>query len=161
MTALVKPDLDGGLEGALRTLQHEQHLLSPKYQDQQWRANRYGAHSDILDFERAFVRRMKKLGVPMFAHNMVRSLGDQQKLYAEGVTRTKSDSPHMFGCAVDIVHGVRAWDLTRAEWSILGHIGKEVAKGLGLKLTWGGDWQFYDPAHWELTDWRKIAGRGV
>lgn len=152
------PEIDTGIDQALLRLRDQQFLLSTKYQEQQWRANRKGVHSDILDFERLFVRKLKRLGVPMFAHNMMRTSGEQQELYVRGVSNAKGfDSPHPNGCAVDIVHSTRAWNLTKAEWSILGHIGKELASQNGFKLVWGGDWSFYDPAHWELASWRSLA----
>lgn len=94
----------------------------------------------------------------MYAHNMVRTSAQQQELYVRGVSKAKGfDSPHPNGCAVDIVHSTRAWDLTKSEWSMLGHIGKELAAQNGFKLVWGGDWSFYDPAHWELANWRSHA----
>lgn len=156
------PDLDGPMQTARATLMDEQFLKSPRYQEQQWRANRNGAHSDILDFERLFIRHMRKLGIPMFAHNMVRTKDEQAALYVRGVTQAKAgSSPHNHGCAVDIVHGVRAWELTRNEWALIGHLGKELANKRGFKLTWGGDWSFWDPAHWELADWKKVSGYRV
>lgn len=130
------------------------------WHDQQMRALRDGAHPDILEFERRFVARMaKKHGVPLFAHNMVRDMAEQNRLFVQGVTKAKGGkSPHNWGCAVDIVHSVKAWNLERDSWTMLGHIGKELATQMGVKLVWGGDWSFYDPAHWELAEWRKLAG---
>lgn len=152
------PNIDSGIETALSGMRDAQFLKSTKYQAQQWRAERNGAHSDILDFERLFIRKLAKLGVPMFAHNMVRTTTQQQELFVRGVSNAKGfDSPHPNGCAVDIVHSTRAWNLTKPEWSILGHIGKELASQNGFKLVWGGDWSFYDPAHWELANWRSQA----
>jgi len=63
---------------------------------------------------------------------------------------------------VDIVHGVFAWELTPQEWQLLGKIGKQVAWRLNQALPkerqffvdWGGDWKFYDPAHWEIRGWQ-------
>ena len=27
---------------------------------------------------------------------------------------------------------------------------------IGVKVVWGGDWtRPYDPAHWELADWKQ------
>ena len=40
---------------------------------------------------------------------------------------------------------------------MIGGVGKEVARKMGLRVTWGGDFKsLYDPAHWELTDWRTV-----
>ena len=78
--------------------------------------------------------------------------------FAAGTTKARAwESPHNYGLAVDIIHGTKAWDLTRKQWEIVGHMGKEVAAQLGVKVVWGGDWKFYDPAHWELANWRDIG----
>jgi hypothetical protein len=137
-------------------------LASQKWQQQQWRADRLGAHPDLLEFERVFIKRMAKLGVPMFASEIVRTPERQDDLYALGTTKAKAgESAHQFGCAVDIVHSVRGWDLSGKEWQLIGHVGREVATQRGFKLQWGGDdpgvddafdW---DPAHWEILKWRK------
>lgn len=149
-----------GLAKGLLVMQDRAFLLRPNYADQQKRAVRDGAHPKLLEFERRFIRRMaKKHGVPLFAHCVIRSAADQAEAYVKGNSRAMPGrSPHNFGCAVDIVHSVKAWNLHRDSWTMLGHIGKEVATQMGLKLVWGGDWSFYDPAHWELADWRSLAG---
>ncbi|QCS37219.1 hypothetical protein [Tortoise microvirus 70] len=58
--------------------------------------------------------------------------------------------------AVDIVHFGRYWDLSPKEWAVVGLIGKEVARRRNIKIVWGGDWRFWDPAHWELKDWKAL-----
>ena len=60
---------------------------------------------------------------------------------------------------MDIVHASRAWNLTKKEWDVLGSIGKEIARKRNLKMEWGGDWKFYDPAHWQIKDWRDQLDR--
>lgn len=151
----------GTMQAALRQMVHRDFLASQKYQEQQWRAHREGAHPDIVEFERVFIKRMAKLGVPMFAHNMVRSFAEQEKLLADGVSKAGGGkSAHNFGLAVDIVHSIRAWNLTKPEWALVGHVGQELAKSKGIELSWGGNWpSFYDPAHWELTGWKRFAGQ--
>jgi hypothetical protein len=58
--------------------------------------------------------------------------------------------------AVDMVSTNYAWELTKAEWFAIGVIGKRVAERLDIDVVWGGDWtRPYDPAHWELADWRE------
>jgi len=97
-------------------------------------------------------------GVPMYAHSVVRTASEQNALYVRGVTKAKAgESPHNCGCAVDLIHGRKAWDLGEKSWEVIGHIGKEIALQAGLKIEWGGDWKFYDPAHWELAEWRDLA----
>lgn len=148
---------------ALREMANKPFLATQKWQEQQWRANRVGAHPDILEFEKVFIKRMGKLGVPMFTHCMVRSFVQQQKEFDEGDSKARpGQSAHNFGMAVDIVHSVRAWQLSDLEWKLVGHVGHELVRQKGLALvnmTWGGpdgvtDRFRWDPAHWEIADWR-------
>lgn len=152
---------EGGAYGAeMRAMVDKAFCNSERYSDQQGRANRVGAEPDILEFERKLIKRARKLGIPLFAHSVVRTATEQEGLYVMGRTKARAgESPHNYGAAVDLVHGTKAWNLTRKQWAILGHLGKEIATQSGLKVTWGGDWAFYDPAHWELTDWRAIRAR--
>lgn len=142
---------------ALRGIIDRGFLGSRKWQEQQWRANREGIHPDIREFETLLVRRMAKIGVPMFAAEVVRTPERQNELYALGNSKAKAgQSPHQFGLAADIVHSVKGWNLDRKAWALIGHVGKELAQQRGLKITWGGDWEFYDPAHWEVTFWKQV-----
>lgn len=119
-----------------------------------------GAHQDIVAFYNRFNRELRKRGYPFYAFEFVRSHERQRKLYEKGVTKARpGKSPHNHGMAVDIVHYGRYWDLTKKEWDFIGAIGKEVARKMNLRITWGGDWSFWDPAHWELTDWRLMKNR--
>lgn len=150
---------------ALRAIRNEPFLNSDKWQAQQWRANREGAHPKILEFEDAFIKRMKALGVPMYAHCVVRTFEDQQAAFVRGVSKdSPSDGmwPHRFA-AVDIIHSVQQWGMPEKSWDLIGHIGFEVAKARGIAMVWGGDWDgdgrkegFWDPAHWELAFWRSM-----
>lgn len=133
-------------------------LGSRRWQEQQWRADRLGANPLLLEFEKRMVGRAAKLGIPLFASEVIRSRVRQDHLYALGNSKAKAgQSPHQYGLAVDIVHSVRGWALSRMEWELLGHIGSEAAKGLGVvsKIEWGGEWSFYDPAHWQIGKWRE------
>lgn len=115
-----------------------------------------GVDPDFRRFAVAFLRDLDRRGYPFFAHSYVRGRAEQDELFRKGVSRAKfGQSAHNFGCAGDFVHFTRAWDLTRKEWAVLGLIGKDVARRCNLKIVWGGDWSFYDPAHWELADWKK------
>lgn len=150
-------DEDGLYSLELRGMTDRAFLASERYSDQQGRADRTGAHPDIIEFERKLIKRAAKLGVPLFAHAVTRGATEQNRLYVQGHTKARAgESPHNFGAAVDIIHGTKGWNLTRKQWEIVGHLGKELAASLGLRVKWGGDWKFYDPAHWELTDWREI-----
>ncbi|QCS37273.1 hypothetical protein [Tortoise microvirus 78] len=142
---------------ALRAIMDGGFLASRKYREQQLRADREGAHPVILDFERAFVRRLAKLGVPMFASEVLRAPERQNELHKAGNSKAKAgQSPHQYGMAVDLVHGVKGWGLDPRSWKMIGHVGKELARQNGWRLTWGGDWKFYDPAHWELANWKEL-----
>lgn len=130
---------------------------SEKYSEQQGRAERIGAHPEILEFERKLVKRLRTRDIPVFAHSVCRNGDDQDRLYVKGVSKARAgQSPHNYGAAVDLIHGTKGWNLTRKQWDIIGHIGNQLAASLGFKIKWGGEWDFYDPAHWELAYWREI-----
>lgn len=143
---------------ALKSVQNEPFLHTIKFKEQQLRAIREGAHPDILDFEEALIKRMAKHMVPMWPHSIVRGERQQQQAFDGGFSKAQfGKSPHNFGCAVDIVHGVLAWGLDKKAWEIVGHIGKEVAQSKGIHIVWGGDFKsLWDPAHWELRDWKDL-----
>lgn len=141
---------------ALRFMTNKPFLATTRFRGQQWRADRKDAHPDILEFERRFIRRLTKLGVPMFAHCVNRSNAEQRRLRLQGNSKAgPGESPHNYGCAVDLVHGTKAWELPKPCWDLIGHLGKEIALQAGISVQWGGEWKFYDPAHWELTRWRE------
>lgn len=104
------------------------------------------------------IKRMAHHMVPIFAHSIVRGQKEQEAAFAGGFSNARfGKSPHNYGCAVDLIHGVKAWQLDKKSWEIIGHIGKELAKSKGIKIVWGGDFKsLYDPAHWELENWREI-----
>jgi len=152
-------------QAALNAMRNPGFLGSPRYQEQQKRALREGAHPDILEFERKLVKRLWSLGVPVFANCVVRTRDEQASLYIRGFSKDHPNDglwPHQ-AFAVDIIHGTLGWmenpNIPNA-WAIIGHLGKEVAASMGIEITWGGDWKFYDPAHFELTDWKRIAREG-
>lgn len=130
--------------------------FTEKFLEQQTRADRVGAHPEIVEFERLLIRRMRKLGVPMFAHCVMRGEHEQTRVYVAGNSMAKwGESPHNFGCAVDVIHSLKAWSIPRKSWEVIGHVGKEAAKAKGLSIVWGGDFKrLWDPAHWELANWR-------
>lgn len=151
---------------ALDAIRNADFVGSPKYQEQQFRANREGAHPKIIEFADALVARFAKLGVPLFPHCIVRTPADQDAAYALGHSRIKGSGeyPHRFA-AVDIIHGTLGWKMSEKSWDLIGHVGFEVAKKVGATLVWGGDWdgdgdihdqKLYDPAHWELAFWRSM-----
>lgn len=150
------PDVPANYRDALRGIADTEFLKTRKYREQQWRAIRTQADPQILLFERLLVRRMLKIGVPMFASEVMRGAERQAQLFKEGRSKLTS-GPHMAGMAVDIIHSVRAWDMSKLQWDLIGHVGKDVARSEGLQIKWGGDWKtFYDPAHWEREDWHNV-----
>lgn len=154
------PPAPSSLQAVIEGLRAPQFLQGEKYQEQQWRADRKGVHPDIIEFEKRLIVRLAKLGIPAFAHNMMRDAAYQNALYVKGVSRAKAgQSPHGYGMAADIIHSTKAWDMTKDEWAIFGHVGAECATQAGIPIVWGGTWKrFNDPAHWELEGWRKRAG---
>ena len=151
---------------AVRHMMNPGFLASMKHQEQHWRANREGAHPRILEFEQALVAKFHKLGIPLFAHCVVRTPEQQDSAFVLGNSNIKGSEPypHRFA-AVDIIHGTKGWDLPEQCWDLIGHYGYEVAKSLSIPIVWGGDWdgdgdkhdqKLYDPAHWELAFWRSM-----
>jgi len=135
---------------------HPDFLKSVAFSQMQYRANELEAHPRILEFKAGLIKRMASIGVPMYAHCVWRTPDEQLALFERKRTKAMpGESPHNWGCAVDIVHCRFHWDLTERQWTVIGHIGKEYARAARLNVTWGGDWKFYDPAHWELTDWKQ------
>lgn len=144
----------------LRGMTDRAFCFSEKFTEQQGRADKFGAQPEILEFERKLVKRAFKLGIPLFAHCVIRGSQDQNRLFREGRSKARAgESPHNYGAAVDLIHGTKGWDLTRKQWAIIGHLGKEAAASAGIAVNWGGDWKFYDPAHWELASWREIRAQ--
>ncbi len=145
-----------GAHDALRYLRYKDFLLTQRWSDQQMRADRRDAHPDIIEFEKAFIARFKRLGIPMFAHCVWRTPEEQTQLYVTGRSRAlPEDAPHCGGVAIDLIHSIKGWDIPNEAWSLVGEIGNEVAAMRNLKVEWGGKWEFYDPAHWQLMDWRS------
>lgn len=107
-------------------------------------------------FAARMVEEMRKIGVPIFVHSAYRTKQEQDALVERGRSKAKwPRAPHSQGAAVDLVHSRYAWELTKGEWAMIGKLGKEVAQRIGVPIVWGGDFRtFYDPAHWELEDWR-------
>lgn len=156
-----EPDVGGGTYAqAVKAIRNRDFCQSRRFVDQQMRADRVGAHPEILGFERLLVKRLRGMGIPMFAHCVWRGEAEQTRLYVQGRSKAAyGDSAHNYGCAVDLVHGTLAWNMTERSWAVIAHVGKELAASKGWKLEWGGSWKFYDPAHWQLADWRERAAQ--
>lgn len=138
-----------------RLIDHKR-ISTSSFKARDMRVSREGLRPEIVDFERAFRKELHSRGLPFIVHNGLRTFAEQAALLKRGVTRAgPGESPHNFGAAVDVIHDLRLWDLTKEEWAFIGLIGKEVARRRNIKIVWGGDFRsIYDPAHWELKDWR-------
>lgn len=111
----------------------------------------------MIVFMRRLKAEMERYAIPMAFMEGWRTPGRQAELKAQGVSQAgPGSSPHQYGLAFDYVHAVRGWKLSPAEWSQIGAIGKEVARKLDMPIEWGGDWRFYDPAHWQVQGWRSL-----
>lgn len=104
------------------------------------------------------------MGIPLFAFCVKRSYEDQKQMVLNGASRDLPNDgmwPHM-GYAVDIIHSTLGYGLPDKGWLLLGHLGKEVAQQLGIKIVWGGDWKsLVDRPHWELADWKKRVQESI
>lgn len=112
----------------------------------------------LMRFTALLIEAFRRQGIPLYPHSAFRTSEEQRELVRKGVSKTPPPiAAHCQGCAVDIVHGRYHWELSRNEWAAIGKIGKMVAQSMGLDVTWGGDWSFYDPAHWEIKGWRDLV----
>lgn len=131
----------------------------------QWnRADWNYADPRLMVWAAMFQADAKKRGIPLYVHSCLRDKLTQNDLKAKG--RSKASYPqsaHNIGEAVDIVHGTLHWDMSPQEWKTLYALGSLTLDRLNatlkkenkLSLAWGGNWSFYDPAHWEVSDFRN------
>lgn len=139
----------------LKTMVNKAELNTPRYLRRSGAYDWTHTHPDIKRFAQRFQKECASRGIPIWIFETYRSPARQKQLKAQG--RSKADafqSPHQYGCAVDLISSHKLWDLNKKQWDLIGVIGKEIARKLNLKLDWGGDWSFYDPAHWQLSNWR-------
>lgn len=141
----------------------EAHLVQGKRADWQ--------HCDrrLMRWSAVFVELARMRGIPLYVHCAFRTEAEQAKVNASGNSKAGYPrSPHNIGEAVDIVHGVYHWNLTRQEWAFLAVLGwraldlvnRDLKKVDQLQLTWGGSFKsIWDPAHWEVTDYRARIKR--
>lgn len=135
--------------------QYKDYFTGPHYVAQQERADWQQTDRGIQEFAARFVLEMRKRMIPVYVHCAFRTPEEQAKVAAKGNSKLSTViAPHVQGKAVDIVHSGFHWELSPDEWRFFGLVGKEVARKMGLNVTWGGDWKFYDPAHWEVTGWK-------
>lgn len=136
------------------------HFNSRSHLSQMDRADYQQTDLRLLRWSALFQEIARKRGVPLYVHSAFRTEAQQAALVAAGHSKAHyPNSAHNTGQAVDIVHGVFHWDLTKQEWAYLSVLGNLALERLNatlpakqkLKLEWGGSWSFYDPAHWQIA----------
>jgi len=145
-------------------------LASSAYAAQQQRADWQQCDPRMRLFAARLVRRAGELDVPLFVQCAFRTKDEQDRLHREGFTKAVwPNGAHNIGEAVDIIHGVYGWELTEKEWLFIHYLGEDELRKLNaklpaarkLRLNWGGDDQTktdrfrWDPAHWEVRDYRE------
>ncbi|CAG0933335.1 Peptidoglycan L-alanyl-D-glutamate endopeptidase CwlK [Thermoflexales bacterium] len=110
-------------------------------------------HPSLQAKAQALIENAHKKGLNIFVFQGLRTIAEQDALYAQGrttkgsiVTNAKGgESYHNYGVALDVVfHGAEPWG-EKHDWQALGAAGKEAG------LEWGGDWaKFLDRPHFQL-----------
>lgn len=163
------PD-DGIKWDAPERLRDKAYWLSPRYLRQGEYADWQQVDRRLMRWAALLVEAARKRDVPLWVHCAFRTRAEQERLKAEGFTRLHwPNGAHNVGEAVDIVHGKFGWDMSPHEWMLIYKLGQECLRKLNatlppkqrLELNWGGDdgtksdrfrW---DPAHWEIADYRQ------
>lgn len=145
------------------------YLVTANYAEQQMRADWQQCNPVMRLLAARVVLRARKLGIPLYVHSAFRTKAEQDTLVRRGVTKAPYPrSAHNIGEAFDLVHGVFQWEMTKREWAYihwlvmdeLRKVNASRPKAQQLRLNWGGDdgsksdnfrW---DPAHWEILDYR-------
>nr|WP_229522521.1 M15 family metallopeptidase [Paenibacillus monticola] len=125
-----------------------------------------GLHPVVLTAATLLIERSYTRGVPILITQGLRTIVEQNALYAQGRTKPGSivtnarggESYHNYGLAVDFALLLPdgksvSWDMNRdgnrdhtADWQ------EVVCQGKALGLEWGGDWtSFKDYSHFQLT----------
>ncbi|WP_028530523.1 M15 family metallopeptidase [Paenibacillus sp. HW567] len=132
-----------------------------------------GLHSAVLTAATALIERCYSCGVPILITQGLRTIAEQDELYAQGrtkpgaiVTNAKGGySYHNYGLAIDFAlllpdGSSVSWDMKRdgdkdqiADWLEV----VQQAKLLGFE--WGGDWtSFKDYPHFQMSFGLSLAG---
>lgn len=140
------------------------HFKNEAYMRQVRRADWSFCDVRLLVWAAQFQLMAKERDIPLYVHTALRSKALQNELRRKGMSKAKYPlSAHNIGEAVDVVHGTYHWDLNKAEWDLLHVLGRlaldrvnsRLPAGDKLSLTWGGHFKtLYDPAHWEISDYR-------
>lgn len=155
---------DVGPIEALARLRAPAHFYGDVYLRQQERADWAHADPRLMFWSAHFCEALRRRHIPLYVHTALRDRAGQDRVFAAGHSKARyPSSPHNIGEAVDIVHGVHHWDLTRTEWAALEVLGRRsldkvnayLPRKRKLRLAWGGTFKgLYDPAHWEVEDFR-------
>jgi peptidoglycan L-alanyl-D-glutamate endopeptidase CwlK len=109
--------------------------------------NLRGVHDDL----QRLVRVARSRGLDFIVTEGVRTLARQRELVAAGASRTMA-SRHLTGHAIDVA--VRVGGRIRWDWPLYETLAsqiKSIARELGIRIVWGGDWPtFRDGPHIEL-----------
>ncbi len=157
-------------------------FTAESYLSQGHRADWQHVDLRLMRWSALFIEYARKRGIPLYVHSAFRTEAEQAALVQRGVSRAAYPfSPHNIGNAVDIVHSAFHWELSPKEWQLL-HLlgllaldrinaslpaklrldafGNPIPMSDKLLLTWGGSFKrLYDPAHWEITDFRSRIER--
>lgn len=147
---------------AMNSLRDPVAVASKKHLNAKIKVSNVSCHPLLIEFHKKFQKQLDDYGIPFRPFEFHRTAWRQNELFDQGRSKARAwESPHQWGMAVDMIHTFKAWDLSRAEWSVIGEIGKQVAERADIFIEWGGDWNFYDPAHWQLADWHQYRANIV
>lgn len=128
----------GTFRDALAELVDREALRSREVQRRQWKLDRVGLHPNVDEFQFRFLRKAARAGIPLCA---VRIVDDFDDPFLHGREAWR------YGFALQVLHCVKGYGLSRKAWSILGHIGTELSNQRGLGIVWGGE---AAPYYWEF-----------
>ena len=150
---------------AVRAYQRPRDFFNSEYQlGLHERADWAYCSPQLRIFTWRFMRALRKRGLPFYVHTCYRDPRLQKKLASEGYS-TLTNGAHQRSAAVDIVSSIDHWEIPDALWNYVGTLGEAISRdtylGTGLdkkplKIEWGGRWSFYDPAHFQLSDWKHV-----
>lgn len=123
------------------------------------------AHPSVRDFTLRVLNELHRYQVPLRCFNIYRGKAAQNEAFANGNSRARwGQSPHNFGLATDLIHATEGWGqgtpstMPRVAWEAIHVIAAEVARRMDLPIKWGGHFHnLWDPAHFELTNWRDLT----
>ena len=140
-------------------------LSSASYAAQQQRADWQQCDPRMELLAARVVLRAAKLGIPLYVHSAFRTKAEQDDLIRRKVTKARYPrSAHNIGEAFDLVHGTYQWNMTVREWAYLRWLVMEELRKINAKLPKArklqlGQYIGWDPAHFEVADYRDRIRR--